>query len=644
MDELRELNIRQQCREKLPIWFGSRSNYYHGLVEVMMNGNDEMVSHFSAERSFQLDVILYEGKKTISVRDYGRGINLLEEHGSTPVYKILFETLFAGTNFDNAKNGKETTGTNGCGLTVLNYTSKYFEVECYLPDKTTQSICYENGGNRTEISFETNSLFNSTGTKVTFELDPEMYTQVEYNPEIIKALCNRLAGINNGLLVTFTEHFSDSYKTYNYKYDSLNDYMKTNCLQSMGDQYCFKERSVTENLEKNRMQLVWSIGTEPFQETYLNCTYLKDGGTIYDGVIEGFRKILDKYTDSKTKITTADIELGLNFVCGLWTNNVEFANQTKFSTKKDSYKKHVVRYVTDNLEAFRLENEKQFNEIIKHFIEINSFNKKASDDIKALKQKIQKKSKGSGLRVEGLRDADMNNSRMEERILIIDEGLSANSTIMEAFDNRYMGCIGLRGRFINSYKTNITNVFKNEPALAIMAALGCGIELPEKERKRLKDVVKFNKDDLRYGSVAIICDSDSFGKAITLSLLCYFHKFYPTLCEEGRIYVVGSPRFVLYDKKGNTHYAYNDFEKQQQMLQLGKDLDHVGIVKGLGELNKDEFWDYVLSPEARKKTFTQVNFSGNEEEIEALFELTMGDDIKNRKEFITEHVVQNFAN
>lgn len=651
--ELKQLGTREQCRDKLPIWFGSRSNHYHGLLEVMMNGNDEMSTHPAEDRPQLLEVTLHDDEKTVSVRDRGRGIKLLEEHEGKKVYELLFETLFAGTNFDNAESGKQTTGTNGCGLTVLNHTSKYFAVESVTEnDYIYSKVEYSDGG----LNCKTNSykmgddyiLVNHVGTIVTFELDPTMYSQSHYRPETIREMCNRLAGVSD-TIVTFRNGQEGELEAF--AYVDLAEYMTKNCSSTIGEQYEFAKRTENEMVlnkegveqiqENNTMKLVWSIGTEPFQETYLNCTYLREGGTIYDGVIDGFRKIVDKYSDSKVKITAADIELGLNFVCTLLTNNVEFANQTKFSTGKLTYKKHVSNYVVDNLEAFRLENSKKFDEVVKHFVEINNYNKKAEDDIKQLKSKIQKKTKGTlSQKVEGLIDCDMRKSQVDERILIIDEGKSANHTLIAARDSRIFGCIGLRGRFINSLKTSAANVFKNEEAMAIMAALGCGIELPEKERKRLKGLVEFNQDELRYGSIGICSDADWAGKAIALSLMCFFYKFYPTLCEQGRIYLVNSPRFLVYDKKGKEYCAYNEEEKNRIVHELGKSLDHVGIVKGLGELSKDAFWNYVLSPEARERTFVKIDWDAYKPELEELLRTTMGDKIEERKKYIIENVVK----
>lgn len=665
--ELRTLDTRQQCREKLPIWFGSRSNHYHGLLEVMMNANDEMSTHPREDRPCSMYITLAPNKKMVSVRDFGRGIKLFDKHDGKEIREILFETLFAGTNFDNAESGKETTGTNGCGLTVLNNTSKTFRVESVSEDDYTFSmIKYVDGQAVEKECYKLTDkypkdqwyvLCNHVGTTFTFELDESMYTQVEFNPQTIREMCNHLAGASPGLIIFFMEatgEESDEWQTF--AYSGIPSYFEQNCASSMSDQYEFEERTESEEIiargtrdediptgkfENNRMKLAWSIGTDPFQETFLNCTYLREGGTIYEGVVEGFRRVLDKYADKKVKITAADIELGLNFCCAVYTNNVEFANQTKFSTKKTSYKKHVAKYVSDNLEAFRLENAKVFDAVVKHFVEINNFNKKAADDIKQLKSKIQKKSKG-GLspKIEGLLDCNMRDSKLEDRMLIIDEGKSANHTLISSRDPLIMGCIGLRGRFINSFKTSAVNVFKNEEAMAIMAALGCGIELPEKERKRLKDVVSFDESNLRYSKVLLAADMDSFGRAIDLSLLCFFYKFYPTLCKQGRIYLVNSPRYIVFDKKENEYCAYNDAEKDTIVKKLGKDFGSVGIIKGLGELSKERFWNYVLSPEAREKTMVQVDWDVYKDDIENILEITMGERIDERKEFIMKNVVE----
>ena len=45
-DTIKQLTTREQCREKLPIFFGSRDNFVHGLKELVANSIDEISNNF----------------------------------------------------------------------------------------------------------------------------------------------------------------------------------------------------------------------------------------------------------------------------------------------------------------------------------------------------------------------------------------------------------------------------------------------------------------------------------------------------------------------------------------------------------------------------------------------------------------------
>ena len=70
---IEELNVREQCRLKLPMWYGSRDNYYHGVRECLANGSDEITTNF---KEGQIIVELLDDNQTISITDTGRGINI----------------------------------------------------------------------------------------------------------------------------------------------------------------------------------------------------------------------------------------------------------------------------------------------------------------------------------------------------------------------------------------------------------------------------------------------------------------------------------------------------------------------------------------------------------------------------------------
>ena len=180
MSEIRELTTKEQCREKLPVFYGSRDNYKHGFREVLANACDEISNNFD---SGQVIVTLHEDNETITVEDSGRGMPIEEVTNGKKNYKLLFETLFASTNYDNMLLGKQTTGQNGVGLTVLNFSSKKFIVEVARKGKAYR-ISYADGG--VLKSFEELGKNNSHYTKVTFQLDEEVYTNVKYDIEDIR--------------------------------------------------------------------------------------------------------------------------------------------------------------------------------------------------------------------------------------------------------------------------------------------------------------------------------------------------------------------------------------------------------------------------------------------------------------------------
>ena len=124
-DFIKSLDTRQQCREKLPVWYGSNDNFLHGLRECLANSTDEINENFDIG---EILIKLHEDNETVSIKDIGRGMPIMEKTNGKYNYELLFETLFAGTNYDNNENGKITTGTNGVGLCVLNHTSTLFEV------------------------------------------------------------------------------------------------------------------------------------------------------------------------------------------------------------------------------------------------------------------------------------------------------------------------------------------------------------------------------------------------------------------------------------------------------------------------------------------------------------------------------------
>ena len=126
IDKVRALGFRDQAREKLPIFFGSRDNFLHPLRELIANGTDEINSHFD-KGTIKIVHEIKDNESMITIEDSGRGLPIGEKDENGKSYlELLLLTLFAGGKYDNNAG---QIGSNGVGLTVTNYTSKYFNVQ-----------------------------------------------------------------------------------------------------------------------------------------------------------------------------------------------------------------------------------------------------------------------------------------------------------------------------------------------------------------------------------------------------------------------------------------------------------------------------------------------------------------------------------
>ena len=195
--------------------------------------------------------------------------------------------------------------------------------------------------------------------------------------------------------------------------------------------------------------------------------------------------------------------------------------------------------------------------------------RKADKAKQEIKKKLQGENKNPFGKIAGIKDCDFKNSNLEERILIITEGLSDNSTAENSIDSRIMGCMGLRGRFINSLKSDVASVLDNEPARRLIKALGCGIEIPYEERKKYKDMQTYNPENLKYGILGILVDADAWGSSIFLGIVTFLWKYMPTFLKENRVYLIKSPRYEFtITKTEESIFAYNEEEKEEIIEKL----------------------------------------------------------------------------
>lgn len=622
-DTIKQLDTRQQCRERLSIFYGSNSNYTHGFREVMNNALDEINNNYE---DGEIEVVLEDDLRTISVKDSGRGIPIDGYTDDKPNYVLLFETLFASTNYDNNENGKITAGCNGVGTCVLCHTSEIFEVTSCRSGNVYE-LKYKDGGRF--VGFDKIGKANSLSYSLfRFRLDDEVYTNTVYNPDELRQICKWNAAVNNKVTISFM--YQD--KVESFHYDSIEDYFNEITHNNTSPSVIGIKKEFDNGTEKNYINAVFATSSEPVQQTFLNSNYLPEHGSIYDGVINGARLFINKYCkdnnllDKKIgNISNGDIEESLSFIASIESTNVEFSNQTKFSTNKKLYKDITQSYVQEMLTVMLAENPKGFEKIVKHILEVQKFNSKAQANKKALKKKLSEKIDSISNRVEGLVDCKYHG---EDSELYIAEGKSALGSIVLARNPQNQAVIPIRGKILNCLKANYDTIFKSEIITDLVKAIGCGIETDKKN----KDLGTFDIKNLRYGKIMACADADEDGKQIVCLILTMIYRLMPTLIHEGRVYIVNTPLYEVRLKDDSSLYWNSESEKEEYLIKYGdNNIKHMARCKGLGEMMPEVMSETGMNPKTRN--LTQVTID-DIKEMQKAFEIFMGTDVTPRKEII----------
>ena len=182
----------------------------------------------------------------------------------------------------------------------------------------------------------------------------------------------------------------------------------------------------------------------------------------------------------------------------------------------------------------------------------------------------------------------------------------------------------LRGKVLNTAKTRLEEVMKNEEIVSIINAVGAGFG-------KDFDITKSN-----YRRIIIMTDADTDGAHIQTLLLTFFFRYMKPLLENGYIYIATPPLYKLSSKNG-IQYAWTDEELREKIGNL-KNVQ-IQRYKGLGEMNAEQLWETTMDP--AKRTLIQVEM-GDEDDAEAKMNVLMGDDVEPRREWIENNVVFDY--
>ncbi|MCL2353412.1 MAG: DNA topoisomerase (ATP-hydrolyzing) subunit B [Defluviitaleaceae bacterium] len=599
---------------------------HHLVYEIVDNAVDEALAGFCNE----IGVTILPGDG-VRISDNGRGIPIgIHPTKGIPAVEVAFTLLHAGGKFGGENSGyKVSGGLHGVGASVVNALSDSLVVEIH--DGTNKhEIGFERGDRVKELT--NMGATSQRGTTITFQPDPTIFENTEYDFRVLKKRLQEIAFLTKGLKIVLRDERPSEHEEVIFEYEGgLKQFVEhiNQDKDPVFDQVFYVEQ--VKNDISLEIALQYNDGYAENTYTYANNIHTIEGGSHLVGFRAALTKTINDYgrkfnilKEADSNLSGEDVREGLACVISVKITNPQFESQTKIKLTNPEVRT-VVESAMNEYFAYFLEENPAVGKII---IEKSLMAQRARDAAKKARELVRRKSVLEGGRLPG-KLADCSEKDPAKSEIYIVEGDSAGGSAKGGRDPKTQAILPLRGKILNVEKSRLDKILMNEEIKNLITAFGTGIH------------DDFNIEKLRYHKIMLMTDADVDGSHICTLLLTFLYRFMPELIKGGYVYIAQPPLFKV-EKGKEVHYVYPGGT-------IGKELDEffdihgregvkaIQRYKGLGEMNADQLWDTTMNPETRLLKRVELV---DAYEADLIFTQLMGDKVEPRKKFIQD----NYAN
>ena len=631
--EIQVLKGLEAVRKRPGMYIGSTGErgLHHLVYEIVDNSIDEAL----AGHCDHIEVKIKKGD-IIEITDNGRGIPVgIQPDTGLPAVTVVFTILHAGGKFGGENSGyKVSGGLHGVGASVVNACSEWLTVQVRRDGKEYEQT-FRRGDPDGPLREVGPAPEGSTGTRVTFKPDPEMFRETTvFDFDTLEKRLREESFLNAGLKITLTDERELYTPILEDGQEGAPCYRQEVMCYEGGIRSFVTYLNEKRNLEVLHPSVIYLAARTDKAEaeiamqyntsynelvlSFANNVNTPDGGTHEEGFRSSLTRVFNDYgrshgllKDKDENLSGSDVREGLICVISVKLQEAEFEGQTKAKLGNTEIRTMVSNMVYTRLTEFFEENPA----VAKAIFEKATQAARARAAAKKARELVRRKSVLENSRMPG-KLADCRENDPSKTEIFIVEGDSAGGSAKMGRDSAIQAILPLWGKMLNVEKARADKIYGNDKLMPVVLALGCGIG------------EEFDISKLRYDKVFIMADADVDGSHICTLMLTFFFRYMRPLIEQGHVYVAQPPLFRV--QKGNTvKYAYN--EKEMAALTREMPGAKVNRYKGLGEMNPEQLWETTMNPDNR--VIVQITIEDAEKADEA-FTILMGDQVEPRRRFI----------
>jgi len=606
-ESIRSLDWKEHIRLRPGMYIGKLgdgSSPDDGIYVLMKEVIDNCIDEHTMGYGKHVDVHIKD--KTITVRDYGRGI---------PLGKVVdvVSKINTGAKYDS-KAFQKSVGLNGVGTKAVNALSNFFKVTAFRDGKE-KTAEFERGVLTQE--YRETKTNEENGTLVSFIPDEKIFKNFHFVQEYLDNQFWNYCYLNAGLVMNLNGK----------RYVSKNGLLDLLQRKTNEDEI----RYPIIHLKGEDIEVALTHENDYGEEYYsfVNGQFTTQGGTHLAAFREALIKTIREFY--KKDYDAADIRGSVCAALSVRVQEPVFESQTKTKLGSQtvyeggpSMRNFIGDFLGKELNNY-LHRNPETAEALKKRIEQNERERK---DMAGIKKLANERAKKANLHNKKLRDCkfhyndeasgkdkDKIAEKQKESTIFITEGDSASGSITKARNVETQAVFSLRGKPLNCFGLTKKVVYENEEFNLLQHALN----------------IEEGYEGLRYNNIVFATDADVDGMHIRLLLMTFFLQFFPDLVKNGHVFILETPLFRVRNKQ-ETIYCYNETEKQEATRKLGNKPETTRF-KGLGEISPDEFARFIGEDMKLQPVMLLP-----ETHIQQLLEYYMGKNTPGRQDFIIENL------